>query len=568
MIRAASNNLRKPTVDLNPVSNLGVESSTPNSTSSNADLSFSYTHVHAPSPSSYPPTRDTSLPVHVEPETASIGEGATTATTTDDEGRESVEVSSPPGAKGRGWMFIKGRKGGKGKDAEDEPEREGYRRWEMSASGSVDFGGIMPDAPDSEESDGEAMVVGDLDVDVGDSGKIDRGGEKEIGVGKLEFARARASGSEGEKGKGERVSSVREVVEEDEEQTPREKEGAEAIREDADAIVIDPFSVLRRAHPYGHESGYNSRPPPSRQSSTISPSHVKSPEPTTDSPSKRNSAIRERTSTVQDRPTSSSGAGGLSRGRSIRTNRRHTQFVECLSREDINMTELKKLAWSGVPPHLRPIVWPLLLGYIPLPSSTRLQMLQRKREEFKNLVKLAFERTRQGVEQQIWHQIKIDVPRTRPGVRLWMEPGTHQSLERILYVWAIRHPASGYVQGINDLATPFYQIFLSAYIDADPENYDPACLPPHILNAIEADSFWCLSRLLDGIQENYIAQQPGIHRSVKRMAELVKRIDAPLATHLESQNVEFMQFAFRWMNCLLMREISVKNTIRMWDTYL
>lgn len=39
-----------------------------------------------------------------------------------------------------------------------------------------------------------------------------------------------------------------------------------------------------------------------------------------------------------------------------------------------------------------------------------------------------------------------------------------QSLERVLYVWAIRHPASGYVQGINDLATPFFQVFLSAYI--------------------------------------------------------------------------------------------------------
>jgi hypothetical protein len=39
-----------------------------------------------------------------------------------------------------------------------------------------------------------------------------------------------------------------------------------------------------------------------------------------------------------------------------------------------------------------------------------------------------------------------------------------QSLERILYVWAIRHPASGYVQGINDLVTPFFQVFLSAYI--------------------------------------------------------------------------------------------------------
>ena len=46
-------------------------------------------------------------------------------------------------------------------------------------------------------------------------------------------------------------------------------------------------------------------------------------------------------------------------------------------------------------------------------------------------------------------------PHTRP---------TPQSLERILYVWAIRHPASGYVQGINDLATPFFQVFLSAYV--------------------------------------------------------------------------------------------------------
>ena len=119
-----------------------------------------------------------------------------------------------------------------------------------------------------------------------------------------------------------------------------------------------------------------------------------------------------------------------------------------------------------------------------------------------------------------------------------------QSLERILYVWAIRHPASGYVQGINDLVTPFFQVFLSAYIgmpspslhavsdslnvaltDCDPANFDPATLPPNVLTAIEADSFWCLSRLLDGIQDNYISQQPGIHRSVKRMQDLIGRID-------------------------------------------
>lgn len=70
--------------------------------------------------------------------------------------------------------------------------------------------------------------------------------------------------------------------------------------------------------------------------------------------------------------------------------------------------------------------------------------------------------------------------------------------------------------------------------DTDPELFDVAHLPPTALAAIEADSFWCLSKLLDGIQDNYISQQPGIQRLVKRMSELVKRIDG------ESQSSLFL----------------------------
>ena len=40
-------------------------------------------------------------------------------------------------------------------------------------------------------------------------------------------------------------------------------------------------------------------------------------------------------------------------------------------------------------------------------------------------------------------------------------------VERILYIWAIRHPASGYVQGINDLVTPFLMVFLQDFVDKD-----------------------------------------------------------------------------------------------------
>lgn len=42
----------------------------------------------------------------------------------------------------------------------------------------------------------------------------------------------------------------------------------------------------------------------------------------------------------------------------------------------------------------------------------------------------------------------------------------------------------------------------------------------------------------------------------------------PLAVHLESQEAQFIQFGFRWMNCLLMREIPFRLVVRIWDTYL
>ena len=126
------------------------------------------------------------------------------------------------------------------------------------------------------------------------------------------------------------------------------------------------------------------------------------------------------------------------------------------------------------------------------------------------------------------------------------------------------------MQGINDLVTPFWQVFLGSYI-TDPNiesGMDPGQLPRAVLDAVEADTFWCLTKLLDGIQDNYIIAQPGIVRQVNALRDLTTRIDYGLAKHLEKEGVEFMQFSFRWMNCLLMREVSVRCTIRMWDTYM
>jgi hypothetical protein len=263
---------------------------------------------------------------------------------------------------------------------------------------------------------------------------------------------------------------------------------------------------------------------------------------------------------------------------------RINKFKRILQASTVSLNELRDLAWSGVPEEVRPMTWQLLLGYLPTNSERRISTLERKRKEYLDGVRQAFERGSgaaanppststgrgRGLDEAVWHQISIDVPRTSPHIPLYGYEATQRSLERILYVWAIRHPASGYVQGINDLVTPFWQVFLGVYItDLNVgEGMDPGQLPRSVLDAVEADTFWCLTKLLDGIQDNYIYAQPGIHRQVRALRDLTRRIDSALAKHLEQEGVEFMQFSFRWMNCLLMREMSIRNTIRMWDTYM
>ena len=65
-------------------------------------------------------------------------------------------------------------------------------------------------------------------------------------------------------------------------------------------------------------------------------------------------------------------------------------------------------------------------GHLPLPPHMRAPTLARKREEYVSLVEFAFARGREGLDQQIWHQIEIDVPRTRPGIQLWMQAATQR----------------------------------------------------------------------------------------------------------------------------------------------
>ncbi|XP_019399046.1 PREDICTED: TBC1 domain family member 22A isoform X1 [Crocodylus porosus] len=242
------------------------------------------------------------------------------------------------------------------------------------------------------------------------------------------------------------------------------------------------------------------------------------------------------------------------------------KFKQLLAGPNTDLEELRKLSWSGIPKQVRPITWKLLSGYLPANVDRREGTLQRKRKEYFAFVQQYYDSRNDENHQDTYRQIHIDIPRMSPEV-LRLQAKVTEIFERILFIWAIRHPASGYVQGINDLVTPFFVVFICEYIEEEVENFDVSSLPEEVLQNIEADSYWCMSKLLDGIQDNYTFAQPGIQKKVKMLEELIRRIDEQIHRHLDQHEVKYLQFAFRWMNNLLMREVPLRCTIRLWDTY-
>lgn len=256
------------------------------------------------------------------------------------------------------------------------------------------------------------------------------------------------------------------------------------------------------------------------------------------------------------------------------TSYKDRQLDSALFADVVNMTDLKSLCWNGIPPEHRAQAWKLMLGYLPTNTARRDQTLARKRAEYKDAIAQHYDidddvRTTQ--EQETLRQVLVDVPRTAPDVGLFRNDRIRKALSRLLFVWAMRHPASSYVQGINDLATPLIIVFLGDYYPDCDNVLDGDIMEQvsdKVMEEIEADCYWCLTKILAGIQDHYTSDQPGVQRMVMRLEELVTRIDADLTQYLKDVGIEFMQFSFKWMNCLLLREFNPKCVHRLWDTYI
>jgi hypothetical protein len=100
------------------------------------------------------------------------------------------------------------------------------------------------------------------------------------------------------------------------------------------------------------------------------------------------------------------------------------KFIEVLSQTNVDLVALRSISWSGIPQELRMMAWQLLLGYLPCNSARREMTLARKRKEYADSVTVTYAKGVAGLDQTLWHQIHIDIPRTNPGVPLYQYEAT------------------------------------------------------------------------------------------------------------------------------------------------
>ncbi|KAK4381716.1 hypothetical protein Sango_2940800 [Sesamum angolense] len=158
----------------------------------------------------------------------------------------------------------------------------------------------------------------------------------------------------------------------------------------------------------------------------------------------RNRTSRNAISSVDHANSSTTGSENIAKeiektpmGARATDSARLMKFTKELSGTNVVLEKLRELAWSGVPPYLRPNVWRLLLGYAPSNSDRREGVLRRKRLEYLDCVAQHYDipdTERTDEEINMLRQIAVDCPRTVPDVSFFQQVEVQKSLERILYM--------------------------------------------------------------------------------------------------------------------------------------
>jgi len=313
-------------------------------------------------------------------------------------------------------------------------------------------------------------------------------------------------------------------------------------------------------------------------------------------------------------------------------------FQTALCRNPIDKEKLQELSLFGIPDatalngqvlpespglvpivSLRPLVWRILLGYMPLDRDRCEEELQHKRglyaqytehlsikpshqpeqkacehaegQEFlctsAEVVGVSQSETKAPLKSQemdhplarkedevkggsmwarYWQDIDLneairkDVNRTYPELQFFIgDKGGERlrRLERVLFVYAKLNPGISYVQGMNEIVGTLLYVFASDTSERWSAHY-------------EADTFFCFSNLMGELRDMYIVNldetHSGLQGRLAHLSQMLKQQDLALWNCLDDLELDPTFYALRWITTLLTREFDLPSTIRLWDS--
>lgn len=248
--------------------------------------------------------------------------------------------------------------------------------------------------------------------------------------------------------------------------------------------------------------------------------------------------------------------------------------------------QLRKEAWHGLERKKRFSGWMVLLKILPFGDEQQWPLLvSQYRASYAQLLRIylphqsknrisnmldnlsSVSLTTDTKDCSLLRQIKLDVPRS--GL-IELHGSVRDALVRILYVWSCEHPEIGYIQGMNDL------LLAIAYTVAQSNGSnlsDPIKLDMEdklgLREGFEADAYQFFAAMMaTGLQEWYRPPGQRALQSVLSRLRTGMRLAFPLLLqHLDKLDITVGQWAFRWMNCLLCRELGMECVLRIWDAY-
>eukprot|EP00746_Dinoflagellata_sp_MGD_P146127 gnl/MRDRNA2_/MRDRNA2_78644_c0_seq1.p1 gnl/MRDRNA2_/MRDRNA2_78644_c0~~gnl/MRDRNA2_/MRDRNA2_78644_c0_seq1.p1 ORF type:complete len:842 (+),score=227.56 gnl/MRDRNA2_/MRDRNA2_78644_c0_seq1:61-2586(+) len=225
--------------------------------------------------------------------------------------------------------------------------------------------------------------------------------------------------------------------------------------------------------------------------------------------------------------------------------------------------QLRLLCFRGIPneSRLRPKIWKMLLGYLPMARHSEWNAIQgQKRAKYytrKNEMMTPEGGVQKDEDKELFEEIERDVNRTRRECDFFQKEENKKALLGVLFLFAKLHPSIRYVNGMNEIAA------VLLYVMAE-EN--------ECIDFMEADTFWCfrewMSEMKGAFIQDFDKQDEGVNKQLADVNFLIRTWDFDLACHFQQHDLPPVMFALRWCTLLFSQDLALPDLIRVWDSLL